>query len=424
MKKNIVLIVTAVILSLVVGFTLSFSFMVLEESEYFFNRVNETKKDIDDFKSSDFLNKYIFKSGILNGNGNEEDLIKKADEGLKKDSNYVGMLYKQRLFDSLTVIPKDSEKEDFKKFNIDNTGMVVGGEYYVTSSPLTVEDTYSKMNIYNELDKNIMCRTYKSNEQIPVYVSKSVAEKYNLSEYAYGVGTVYDEETEKYKSVTLNFKIIGIIDEPSFSTAKSSSSINWEIAMPSVDYSDKNIFTEETSTKTEKIFVFKMDYNSMNADYLKKIKNEISKYATITENSDLIANTGANFEYNYQNDNYPRYTVEKIMSVISIILIFILSVVLFGLIYKNMILDSDNIKPAVPIISILADVLIIIGVSAINYRMEFSDDRFSMFAIPDSTFGNNFVLFGSIIFTAVSAVCVFIYIMAVRLIKKKIGEKN
>ena len=401
----------SVVVSIVLGVSVTFDMITLQESTAYFNDVEQTKKDIDEFNKWGIYDYTLISAYLYNVN--EEDssqLVEKVDKAIKEESkDYLGMLYKQSDNLSITIVPKNSDKESERQYKANN-GTVVGYEQcFSTNTPLVLEDTYKNMSIYNEFDKDIMCESYTIDQQIPIYISSAVKEKYNLNEYADGVIAIYNKDTNKFDTITLNCKIIGIEDKPSFSMNKLSMDTRWEIAIPFITNADGTyLISNDNISRT---FVFQEDMENYS-----EIERIISKYALIegfAVGDIKIINT-----YSEQMSECPRYTVEIILSYIILAFAVVLAVTFFSVIY-NKLWNYTEIKKSLVIICAVVNILVFLIFTVFNYRIEISNEFFGNFAIPSAAFGEHFVLWGCVIFAGVTVILTTAVIWIQRLCRKR-----
>lgn len=410
MKKKYIFLCLSLVLSVILGLSISFAMMTLQESIAYFDNAKQTEIAMNEYNQSGITDYNIISAKLYNfDNKKEQQVVNNADNDLKKNPNYIGMLRKQSDNLNITLVPKNTETKTKKTYKSDNASSIVGSDsYFFTSSPLVLEDTYKNMDIYNEFDKQIMCKNYTVDEQIPIYVSSTVKETYGLDKYVDAVISVKDEKN-KNKIITLNCKIIGVEENPSFSMNISSSSICWEIAIPFITNSDGSYLVPEDSLS--KAFIFK-NYS----DNYKQIESDISKYAFITGN--FSEDIELFRTYSAQNSEYSRYTVELILSVGILFFALILTTVCFNIIYGKLLNDEETKKSSIAVCAII-NILIFAVLPILNYRMEFSGDFFDGFTVPSMTVGNQFVWLGCIIFVLLAGILTSTVIYIKKLFQKR-----
>lgn len=407
LKKTVLFTVLLFCLSAVLGVSVSFAMITLHESTAYFDSLEKVQTEFEEFDASG-INEYVFISGCLyNETAEQAHLqVNAADEALKDNDKYIGMLCKQSDNFNFTLVPKKTGEKTEKQYRADDMGLINGmDECFNTSSPLVLEDTYKNMSLYNEFDKELMCKTYTTDQEIPVYISGEVKEKYGLDKYADGVISIYNNATEKYDTITLNCRIAGVVYAPSFSMNTSSVFTDWEVAIPFITNSDGSYL--ENVENLRRVFVFK---NFNTPEEYQRYESDVSEVAFLTDSiSDTyLSRIELNRKYSELDDDFTRYSAEKISSWVIIFLAFVLCVISFYLFYARIFKNISEAGRNMKILSAVCPILsigVFFAVTAFNTRIEFSNGILSG-AIPSMVLPNYLFAFYGCLAFAITAVII------------------
>ncbi len=406
----------SVVISVILGVSVTFGMITLQESTAYFNTVEQTKEEMNEFNTWGIQDYTLISAKLYNTDGEDDSqLVERIDKALKEESeDYLGMLRKQSDSLSITLIPKRTENKSERQYKANNYGVVGYEQCFGTGTPLVLEDTYKNMSIYDEFDKDIMCKSYTVDQQIPVYISSAVKEKYGLDTYADGVIALYNEDTDSFDTITLNCKIIGTEDTPSFSMNTASTDTRWEIALPFITNSDGTYLISDDNILRTFVFQGSMENYA-------ETESLISKYALVE--GFAVEDISLMNKYYGQISEYPRYTVEIILSYMILAFAVVLAVTFFYIIY-NKLWDYMETKKSPVIICAVINILVFLIFTVFNYRIEFSNDFIGSFAVPSATFDTHFVLWGCVIFAAAVVIFTAAIIWIQRLCQKRSAAVN
>lgn len=407
MKKTVLSMVLMLCLSAVSGFSVSFAMITLNESTAYFDSLKQVQTEVEEFDASG-INEYVFISGCLYNEAAEQAhlQVNMADKALKGNDKYIGMLCKQPDNFNLTLVPKKTGDKTEKQYRADGMGSIkVTGDSFATSSPLVLEDTYKNMNLYNEFDKELMCKTYTADQEIPIYISGEVKEKYGLDIYADGIISIYNEATKNYDTITLNCRIAGVVEHPSFSMNTSSTNTDWKVAIPFITNSDGSYLDDVKNLR--RVFVFK---NFNTPEEYQKYESDVSEVALLTDNisDSYLSRIELSRKYSELSVDYTRYSAEKISSWVIIFLAFALCIISFYLFYTRILRNIADANRSMKIMSVACPIInvgVFLAVTAFNNRMEFSNGILSG-AIPSMTSQNYLFEFYGCLAFAIAAVII------------------